>query len=144
MISILKKLKKVIVPLIVLLLSTFISNAQKLIITEVDAAKNSFFDEASIQTLGKKMNLNFSGHTLAVKIESEPELILTQLSDKYFETEKKTKDGTIKFSIKLITSNSIITTAELTGTIIPNDDQQKKVWWTVTARQSDIVSVSSM
>ena len=120
------------------------SNAQKLVITEVDAAQNSFFNEASVQTLGKKMNLNLSGNTLAVKIESEPELILTQLSDKYFETEKKTKDGVIKFSVKLITSNSIITTAELTGTIIPNDNSQKKVWWTVTARQSDIVSVSSM
>jgi hypothetical protein len=137
-------LKKVIIPLVVFLLSSFLSNAQKLVVTEVDAAQNSFFNEASIQTLGKKMDLNFSGNTLAVKIGSEPELILTQLSDKYFETEKKTKDGVIKFSVKLITSNSIITTAELTGTIIPNDDSQKKVWWTVTARQSDIVSVSSM
>ena len=137
-------MKKVVIPLVVFLLSSFLSNAQKLVITEVDAAQNSFFNEASIQTLGKKMNLNLSGNTLAVKIESEPELILTQLSDKYFETEKKTKDGVIKFSVKLITSNSIITTAELTGTIIPNDNSQKKVWWTVTARQSDIVSVSSM
>lgn len=137
-------LKKVIIPFAVLLLSAFVSTAQKLIITEVDAAKNSYFNEASVQTLGKKMDLKISGNTLAVKIESEPELILTQLSDKYFETQKKTKDGIVKFSVKLITNNSVITTAELTGTIIPNDEAQKKVWWTVTARQSDIVSASSM
>jgi hypothetical protein len=133
-------LKKIFVPFIVLLLNTLVCNAQKLIITEVDAAKNSYFDKASMQTLGKVVNLNMSGNTLAVKIGSEPELVLNKLSDKYFETESKTKDGIVKFSIKLITSNSVITTAELTGTIIPADQSQKKVWWTVTARQSDIVS----
>lgn len=140
----LKNLKKVAVPLFVLLISSFVSTAQKLIITEVDAAKNSYFNEASVQTLGKKMDLNISGNTLAVKIESEPELVLTQLSDQYFETQKKTKDGVIKFSLKLVTTNSVITTAELTGTIIPNNEAQKKIWWTVTARQTDEVSASSM
>jgi len=85
--------------------------------------------------------LTRSGNTLSVKIENEPEVILTQRADQYFETERKTKDGTEKFSLKLKTVNSIISTAEFTGTIIPTNEEQKKSWWMVTARSSDEVAV---
>jgi hypothetical protein len=134
-------MKKLIITLSVFLLGALTVHAQKLIITEVDAAKNSYFDQAAMQTLGKKMDLNLSGSTLSVKIGNEPELVLTQTSDQYFETEKKTKDGVEKFSVKLKTVNSVITTAEFTGTIVPAGDEQKKEWWTVTARSSDVVSI---
>ena len=94
-----------------------------------------------MQTLGKKMDLTVLGKTMSVKIGNEPEIVLTQLSDQYFETEKKVKNGVERFSIKLSTTNSIVTTAEFTGTIIPDGDEQNKVWWTVTARSSDVVPV---
>lgn len=132
-------MKKLTSIIIVLILSTSAIYAQKLIITEVDAAENNFFNETSIQTLGKKMELNLSGNTLSVKIAGESELTLKKSSEQIFETERKTKDGIEKFSIKLKTTNSVITSAEFTGTIIPNGDQEKKVWWTVTARNSDVL-----
>ena len=134
-------MKKLVFTFSVFLLSALAIHAQKLVITEVDAAENSYFDKAAMQTLGKKMDLSLSGNTLSVKIGSEPEVVLTQLSDQYFETVRKTKDGVERFSIKLKTVNSVITTAEFTGTVIPNGDEQKKVWWTVTARSSDVVSL---
>jgi hypothetical protein len=134
-------MKKIIFTLSIFLLSAVALHAQKLVITEVDAAENSYFDKAATQTLGKKMDLSLSGNTLSVKIGNEPEVVLTQLSDQYYQTERKTKDGVEKFSIKLKTINSVITTAEFTGTIIPNGEEQKKVWWTVTARSSDVVSL---
>jgi hypothetical protein len=134
-------MKKVTVAFIVLMLSTITIYAQKLIITEVDAAKNSVNNTASLQALGKRMDLNLSGNTLSVKIGNDPELILTQSSEGYFETERKTKNGVVKFSLKLKTTNSQITTVELTGTIIPEGEAQKKVWWTVTARNSDTVTL---
>lgn len=121
------------------MLITFAVSAQKLIITEVDAAENNYFSKSSINILGKKMDLNLSGNTLSVKIGNEPKLILTQYSNQYYETERKTKNGIEKFTLQLKTTNSVITSAELTATIIPNDEQQKKVWWTVTARNTDIV-----
>ncbi|HEY8780363.1 MAG TPA: hypothetical protein VIM16_02010 [Mucilaginibacter sp.] len=134
-------MKKRVAIFIALMLSTCAIYAQKLIITEVDAAENNFFNEASIQALGKNMELNLSGNSLSVKIESEPELILTKLSERIFETERKTKNGIEKFSIKLKTTNSVITSAEFTGTIIPNGDEGKKVWWTVTAKKSDVLKL---
>src|SRR5260221_7147951 len=130
-------MKKVIPTFIVLMLITFAVSAQKLIITEVDAAENNYFSKSSINILGKKMDLSLSGNTLSVKIGNEPKLILTQHSNQYYETERKTKNGIEKFTLQLKTTNSIITSAELTATIIPDDEQQKKVWWTVTARNSD-------
>jgi hypothetical protein len=134
-------MKKIIFTSLVVLLSTFVIHAQKLIITEVDAAENSYFDQAAKQTLGKKMNLTLSGTSLSVKIENQPEVILTQRSDQYFETERKTKDGVEKFSLKLKTINSIVAVAEFTGTITPANEAQKKEWWTVTARSSDEVPI---
>lgn len=134
-------MKKIIFTSLVVLLSTLVLRAQKLIITEVDAAENSYFDHAAKQTLGKKMNLTLSGTTLSVKIENQPEIVLTQRADQYFETERKTKDGIEKFSLKLKTVNSVIATAEFTGTITPTNEEQKKVWWTVTARSSDEVPI---
>jgi hypothetical protein len=134
-------MKKILVAFIVLMLSTYAVSAQKLIITEVDAAENNFFNEASVQTLGKKMELNLFGNILSVKIGNEPEIILTKFSERIFETERKTKNGMEKFSIKLKTTNSVITSAEFTGTIFPKDEDGKKVWWTVTARNSDIVKL---
>jgi hypothetical protein len=134
-------MKKLIFTFLFFTLSTFVVCAQKLIITEVDAVENSYFDKAATQTLGKKMDLILSGNTLSVKIGNDPEVVLTQLSDQYFQTEIKTKEGIERFSVKLKTVNSIITTAEFTGAIIPNGDEQKKVWWTVTARSSDVVSL---
>lgn len=121
------------------MLTTFAVSAQKLIITEVDAAENNYFNKSSVNILGKKMDLNLSGNTLSVKIGNEPKLILTQYSNQYYETERKTKKGIEKFTLQLKTTNSVITSAELTATIIPNDEQQKKVWWTVTARNTDTV-----
>jgi len=122
-------------------MSTFAASAQKLIITEVDAAENNYFSKASINILGKKMDLNISGETLSIKIGNEPKLILTQYSKQHYETERKTKNGIEKFSVQLKTTNSVITCAEFTATIIPDDQKQKKVWWTVTARNSDTVLV---
>ena len=121
------------------MLITFAVSAQKLIITEVDAAENNYFSKSSINILGKKMDLNLSGNTLSVKIGNEPKLILTQHSNQYYETERKTKTGIEKFTLQLKTTNSVITSAELTATIIPDDEQKKKVWWTVTARNTDTV-----
>jgi hypothetical protein len=132
-------MKKVIPTFLVLMLITFAVSAQKLIITEVDAAENNYFSKSSINILGKKMDLNLSGNTLSVKIGNEPKLILTQHSNQYYETERKTKNGIEKFTLQLKTTNSVITSAELTATIIPDDEQQKKVWWTVTARNSDTI-----
>lgn len=132
-------MKKVTSALLVLMLITFAVSAQKLIITEVDAAENNYFSKSSINILGKKMDLNLSGNTLSVKIGNEPKLILTQHSNQYYETERKTKNGVEKFTLQLKTTNSVITSAELTATIIPDDEQQKKVWWTVTARNTDTV-----
>jgi hypothetical protein len=132
-------MKKVIYLFLVLMLITFAVSAQKLIITEVDAAENNYFSKSSINILGKKMDLTLSGNTLSVKIANEPKLILTQHSNQYYETERKTKNGIEKFTLQLKTTNSVITSAELTATIIPDDEQQKKVWWTVTARNTDTV-----
>ncbi len=132
-------MKKVIPTFLVLMLITFAVSAQKLIITEVDAAENNYFSKSSINILGKKMDLSLSGNTLSVKIGNEPKLILTQHSNQYYETERKTKNGIEKFTLQLKTTNSVITSAELTATIIPDDEQQKKVWWTVTARNSDTI-----
>jgi hypothetical protein len=132
-------MKKVKYTFLVLMLTTFAVSAQKLIITEVDAAENNYFNKSSVNILGKKMDLNLSGNTLSVKIGNEPKLILTQYSNQYYETERKTKKGIEKFTLQLKTTNSVITSAELTATIIPNDEQQKKVWWTVTARNTDTV-----
>jgi len=134
-------MKKLIFTSFIFLLSTLAMQAQKLVITEVDAAKDSYFDKAATQTLGKKMDLTLLGKTLSVKIGNEPEIVLTQLSDQYFETERKTKNGVERFSVKLKTINSVVTTAEFTGTVIAAGDEGNKVWWTVTARSSDVVSL---
>ena len=93
-------MKKVIIPLVVFLLSSFLSNAQKLVVTEVDAAQNSFFNEASIQTLGKKMDLNFSGNTLAVKIGSEPNFPIVKMDWNIFSRSSfgRLANGTRDFS----------------------------------------------
>jgi hypothetical protein len=134
-------MKKVIYTFLVLLLCTFAASAQKLIITEVDAAENDYFSKASANVLGKKMDLNISGETLSVQIGNEPKLILTQYSKEYYETEIKTKNGIEKFSLQLKTTNSVIISAEFTATIIPNDEQHKKIWWTVTARNTDTIQL---
>src|SRR5258707_15800918 len=100
-------MKKVIPTFLVLMLITFAVSAQKLIITEVDAAENNYFSKASINILGKKMDLNISGETLSIKIGNEHKLVLTKYSKQYYETERKTKNGVEKFSVQLKTTNSI-------------------------------------
>ncbi|HEY4326586.1 MAG TPA: hypothetical protein VGN20_21555 [Mucilaginibacter sp.] len=134
-------MKKVIQTFLILLISTFAASAQKLVITEVDVAQNDYFNKTSVKILGEKMELNISGETLSVKIANEPKLILKKYSKQHFEVERKTGNGIEKFSLQLKTVNSVITSAELTATIIPNDEQKEKVWWTVTARSSDTVSI---
>ena len=133
--------KKASLVFIVLVLCAYAVRAQELIITEVDAVENVFFNEASMLILGKKMVLNLAGNTLSVKIENEPELILTKVSGGLYESERKTKDATEKFSMKVKTTGSEITFAEFTGSIIPKGVEEKKVWWTVSARKSDTVTI---
>ncbi|HEY2582687.1 MAG TPA: hypothetical protein VGI43_12815 [Mucilaginibacter sp.] len=132
-------MKKFIQTFLVLLISTLAASAQKLIITEVDAAETNYFNKTSVKILGEKMDLNISGDTLSVEIANEPKLVLTKYSERHFETERKTKNGIEKFSLQLTTINSVISSAELTAAIVPKNDQQEKVWWTVTARNSDQV-----
>ena len=134
-------MKKLIYTFLVLIMSTIVVSAQKLIVTEVDAAENNYFSTASVNVLGKEMDLSISGEKLSVKIGNEPKLVLTKYSGQCFVTERKTKNGIEKFSIQLKTTNSVVTSAEFTATVIPDDEKQKKVWWTITARTSDAVLV---
>jgi hypothetical protein len=83
------------------------------------------------------MDLNISGETLSVKIADQSKLILKQNAKQHFETERKTENGIEKISVQLKTVNSVITSAQLTVTIVPNDERREMVWWAVTARNSD-------
>jgi hypothetical protein len=128
--------QKVIITCTLVLLNTFSIYAQQLTITEVDAAATKYYNDAAKQTLGKKLDLTIDGSTINVKINNET-LVLKQSSAQCFTAEREIDNAVETFSIKINTTSACITSAEFTGAVIQKDGQQKKEWWTITARKLD-------
>ena len=123
--------------IILLSFSTALLHAQKLKITALDASTQQLYDSHAPYTLGKVMTIKVFDNSASVTVEKDTPLYLKKKPDGTYVSSSNNADGkeTYTYTLKLNTTVSVLTSAELTWKVQENKGAYRTAYWKLTAKR---------